>query len=302
MNDTVRADAESTTLADLIELRLSRRSALKALGAAAALSALGGVALRPGSARAAGGLGFSEIAKTNDETHHAAPGYDAAVLVRWGDPIVAGAPALDPKAVNAASQEKQFGYNCDFIGFMPLPLGSGASDHGLLCVNHEYTIAPLMFPGFAADAMATEQVEAELAAHGHSVVEVKKLDGRWQVVADGPHNRRLSMLSTAIGFSGPAAGHDRLKTKADPAGTTVIGLLNCCAGGTTPWGTVLIAEENFHQYFSGDPAKSAEASNHERLGIKGKPEYRWGKFVERFDVETEPNEPNRFSWVVELDP
>ncbi|HWA49898.1 MAG TPA: PhoX family phosphatase, partial [Dongiaceae bacterium] len=103
-------------------------------------------------------------------------------------------------------------------------------------------------------------------------------------------------------ITGPAAGHDRLKTSADATGTKVLGMINNCGGGSTPWGTVLTAEENFHQYFGGDPAGTAEEKNYKRYGIKGSPSYPWGKFVDRFDVTKELNEPNRFGWIVEINP
>ena len=86
-----------------------------------------------------------------------------------------------------------------------------------------------------------------------------------------------------------------------PTGTKVFGTLNNCAGGVTPWGTYVMAEENFHGYFGGElPADHPEAANYKRFGV---PEgtYDWGKFYDRFDVSKEPNEPNRFGWIVEID-
>ena len=96
-------------------------------------------------------------------------------------------------------------------------------------------------------------------------------------------------------------GHDRLKTKADPTGRRVHGTINNCAGGVTPWGTYIMAEENIHGYFMGAlPDGHPEAANYERMGI---PEgtYAWGRFHDRFDLSKEPNEANRFGWVVEVD-
>jgi len=103
-------------------------------------------------------------------------------------------------------------------------------------------------------------------------------------------------------ITGPAAGHDRMKTAADPAGRQVRGMINNCAGGVTPWGTWLSCEENFNGYFWGKLGEEhPEARNYKRYGI-GTPAYAWGKFYERFDLVKEPNEANRFGWVVEIDP
>jgi secreted PhoX family phosphatase len=150
--------------------------------------------------------------------------------------------------------------------------------------------------------MNKEQVEVDMAAHGLSVVEVKKSGGQWAVVADSRLNRRFATQSMAFHLSGPAAGHERLKTSADRTGTLVLGTLNNCAGGVTPWGTVLSAEENFNGYFQGDAAKTPEAANHRRYGVSPWQDSSWGWHFDRFHVEKEPNEPNRFGWVVEYDP
>ena len=64
------------------------------------------------------------------------------MLIRWGDPVLPGAPPFDPLKQTAAAQELQFGYNNDYLGFIPL----SGPDHGLLVVNHEYTNEELMFP------------------------------------------------------------------------------------------------------------------------------------------------------------
>lgn len=305
---------ETPALADVAEARFSRRAMLRGLfvsaAAVAGTGAISRFALMPGDAQAAAAapstLGFTELGKAITDDHRVAPGYTARVLLRWGDKVTADAPAFDPYNQSAAAQEKQFGYNNDFIGYMPLPAGSRNSDHGLLCVNHEYTDTPLMFPGLSAeaamDALTEEQAHVEMAAHGLSVVEVKKENGAWTVVEDSRYARRISFLSTEMELTGPVAGHDRVKTKADPTGYKVIGTLNNCAGGKTPWGTILTAEENFHQYFAGDPSGTPEAENHKRYGIRGKPRYAWARFHDRMDVEKEPNEPNRFGWLVEIDP
>ncbi len=164
----------------------------------------------------------------------------------------------------------------------------------------------MMFPGMDPKTMATaatrEMADIELAAIGGSILEIRKSGGSWRVVEGSRYARRITALDTALRISGPAAGHERLRTRADPTGTRVIGMLNNCAGGFTPWGTVLSAEENFNMYFAGDFNKTPEARNYKRYGFAARSRYAFARFYDRFDVEKEPNEPNRFGWVVEIDP
>ncbi|MGZ2425078.1 secreted PhoX family phosphatase [Rhizobium laguerreae] len=145
-----------------------------------------------------------------DDKHHIAEGYDAEILLRWGDAVLPGAPQFDPAKQTADAQNKQFGYNNDYVGFIPL---EGSSEHGLLVVNHEYTNPHLMFPGLVQvvdgkikqGALSKEQVDVEMAAHGGTIVEIRKTGGKWQVIADGKYNRRIT-ANTPMEITGPAAG------------------------------------------------------------------------------------------------
>ena len=294
----------SLTYSELVGAHLSRRQALLGMAGAVVTAAGSSIWSRVSRAAAVETLGFTELTKIYDQTHHVAPGYDANVLIRWGDPLVKGAE-FDPAAVTAEKQAQQFGYNCDFIGYMPLPAGSTNSEHGLLCVNNEYPDPHIMWPGLTEDDAAAkaseDQLRAMLAAWGHTVVEIKKENGAWTYVQDSQYNRRING-NTEMMLSGPAAGHTLLKTAADPTGTKVIGTGYNCAGGTTPWGTVLSCEEGLSDTFGGDPAKAANAELLARYGYDGSDAYGFARIEERRLLDKEPNEPNRFDWVVEIDP
>jgi len=304
------------TLAELVERRLSRRAALRGLGGAAAAATLADqlvAGAEPALAQVApvqGGpstLAFRELAQGMAQRDAVAEGYEIQMVIRWGDPVLPEAPAFDPARLTAEGQARQFGYNNDYLDYFPLPRGSRSSERGLLCVNHEYTNTNLMFAGIgegrAARGRTTrEQAAVEIEAHGMSVVEVRKEAGTWRAVAGGPLNRRITM-NTPMRLSGPAAGHPRLRTNADPTGTRVLGTLNNCAGGNTPWGTVITAEENFNGYFGGAAAETGpEAATYRRYGVAREATYAWGRHFERFNLDREPNEPNRFGWIVEFDP
>ena len=317
-DDVPLSPADRDTIGDIILRRFSRRDMMRGtLGVVAAAALFGPAALASRDARAetaADRFNFAEVAAGVDETHHVADGYQADILLRWGDPLFPDSPAFDPLNQSAAAQLKQFGYNNDYVAF--IPIGEN-SDRGILCVNHEYTNEEIMFPGIVRQDlicfpdMTAELVDIEMAAHGVTIVEIARRDGQWRPVIDSNYNRRISPATTEMSVDGPAAGHERLKTSADPSGARILGTLNNCAGGVTPWGTYLTAEENFHGYFWSDLCTTggkpptglggAQAKSYERYGVPGLWQA-WGKFHDRFNVDKEPNEPNRFGWIVEIDP
>ena len=305
-----RNASDNPTMGDIIATRFSRRDLMRgALAVTAISSTLGPLALAASKpARAATpSFGFAEVEAGVDANHHVAPGYQAEILIRWGDPVLPGAPGFDPMAQTAEKQRQQFGYNNDFLGYFPI---DGSSEHGLLTVHHEYTNEELMFAGMGGPQddketmfakMTKDLADVEMAAHGGSVIEVRKVDGRWQVVSDSKYARRIT-ADTPMEITGPAAGVDRMKTGADAGGTKVSGMLNQCAGGVTPWGTWLATEENFHGYFWGKvPEGDPQAAAYKRYGVPAN-WYNWGAYYDRFDVTKEPNEANRFGWIVEIDP
>lgn len=306
------------TFEEVLTRRLNRRDFFKTVGltvaAASAMNLLSGASSAQAAVEAAapqqtGGMPFKAIKPVIASSARpvVAEGHTQSVLLRWGDPIFKDAPAFDPKKLTAAAQEKQFGYNCDFVGVLPHPDDAKNPERGLLVVNHEYTNPELMFSKYKPEATTKEMVDVEIAAHGVSVVEIKREGGQWRAVLDSKYNRRITG-ATPIAVSGPAAGHALLKTSADATGAKVLGTLNNCAGGKTPWGTVLTAEENFDQYFANFGKLDAAApvtAYHKRGGEfygAARSERNWEKFYDRFDMSKEPNEAFRFGWVVEVDP
>jgi uncharacterized protein len=301
-DDTASNPSQNDTFESILQAYMSRRTLLK--GAAASLLLAYASPLRCSSAEV-GTPGFTPLTHSTADKLLVPEGYEYNVVIRWGDPLLADTPAFDPRGQQAATQAQQFGYNADFVGFLPLPEGSRNSDRGLLVVNHEYANPELMFADWdGKDESKTRQmVDIELSTMGLSVVEVQRdPKGGWRYVQNSPLNRRVT-AETRLVVGGPAAGHAWLKTSTDASGINVLGTLNNCAAGVTPWGTVLTAEENFQQYFSGALDTIADETIralHIRYGVRD--EAGWGRHYDRFDVTKEPHEPLRFGWVVEIDP
>jgi len=297
----------------------SRRNLLKGGMGLAALGFLGGSL---GACRSAvqseSLIGFKGIPTQLDpafDSVQVAPGYSARTFFSWGDAVMADAPEWNPDATDDwQAQLKQAGDNHDGMHFFPFP--ENPDSHGLLVMNHEYVNPPLHPNGmtFTDGKRPLDEVRKEQAAHGVSVIEVKKdAQGQWQRVMPSRYNRRISGM-TPMAVSGPLAGNDALKTASDPSGREIIGTLNNCSSGVTPWGTYLVCEENWHNYFvNHDAADLAKRVSHKRYGIEGKglsKLYGWETADARFNATPDPaqphgghvHEPNRFGWVVEVDP
>lgn len=297
-------------MSDLIAARISRRAVLGGGLAAAATFLMGGPAAAapkggpissPGTPSRGSLLGFATIPGDTTDEISVPPGYTARPFLPWGTPILAPYPEWAPDATNsAADQELQVGMGHDGMHFFPI---NGSSTNGLLVFNHEYTIDSQLFPDGTANWDAEKTAKSQ-AAHGVSVVEVQEVSpGTWEVVLGSRYNRRIT-TTTPMGVSGPAAGHDLLKTSYDSTGTALLGTANNCAMGVTPWGTYVTAEENANGYFRRTGAETPEqAAALDRYGYSpfgfG---YLWATTDARFDTGSEPNEPNRFHWLVEIDP
>ncbi len=252
-------------------------------------------------------LGFTALAPSLADELRVPPGYVAHVLLRWGDPVghTSGSPLFKPDASNsAAEQALQAGMHHDGMSYFPLAQSAGsadaagASDHGLLVLNHEYTDEALLHTHGGRD-WGAEQALKSMQAVGVSVIEVRRDGNQWQVLRPSRYARRIT-LTTPCRISGPAAAHTLMKTVQDPHGTTVLGTMMNCANGWTPWGTYLTCEENFQAYF-GTTGKWDATPMQQRYGI-AQASYPHFRLDARFDLSKTPNEANRFGWVVEIDP
>lgn len=294
------------TLEELALTRLSRRAFVKSgLLAGAALAWGRPVWAGPEESAESAGAPPSIAHDAGDEIVVPA-GYAWCVVIRWGDPVFADAPEFDPAAPTAAAQARQFGFNNDFLGFLPLPADAPDPGRGLLVANHEYTDPILMIPGWDAGSATREQLDLEMNARGLTVLELRRReDGGWEPVRAGALNRRITG-HTPIRIAGPAAGSALLCTGADPEGRTVRGTLSNCSGGQTPWGTILTCEENVDEHFSGrlpELSDARVAAWHRRYTTPDcELPHPPAELDPRFDLGHEPHEPFRFGWVVELDP
>ncbi|MEE4174894.1 MAG: PhoX family phosphatase, partial [Xanthomonadales bacterium] len=292
--------SDNTHFAEILERRLSRRELIGGTFTMAVAGMLGTGAVQAagrGAAPASAGqsapaaslspaLGFDPIPVTRADSTTLPEGYRAQVLCPWGTPITGSYPAYDGVNGNSGEeQEQQVGSHHD--GMHYFPMRDDPNGHGLLCINHEYVdqrVLHVKGPTLSNGVRPTDEVRKEIAAHGVSVVEVRKSKhtGEWEVVQGSRYNRRIT-AGTPIEIRGPVRRSDLVKTKYSRSGTMTRGTINNCAHGYTPWGTYLTCEENWAGYFKNDVQSSRISALFDRLGFDGE-NARQGDYTTRYDA------------------
>ncbi|EML9402504.1 TPA: PhoX family phosphatase [Klebsiella pneumoniae] len=246
-------------------------------------------------------LGFTSIPVSTADTVTVPEGYIARQFYRWGDAvgIKGNLPEFKFDASNTTDEQAaQAGMHHDGMAWFSLPQSKENPAHGLLALNHEYIDNGMLFKDGTAN-WDLDKARKGQNAMGISVIEVKKDNVGWQVARPSSFARRIT-VNTPMQLSGPARHQALMKTAADPQGEVVLGTMQNCANGKTPWGTYLTCEENWSDIFV---KKAPRNVLEKRYGISDSDEsYRWNEVDERFSVDKTPNEPNRFGWVVEIDP
>ena len=291
----------------VVERAISRRGFLGgvlAFGSGAAAMGTGLLSSTSAEAMAAGArFPFTPIGAQTDGTVHVPEGYTWDVLVRWGDPLVPGAAGYDvAEGGPVENSDLIFGENTDGMETFVY------QGRQLIAINHEYTNRKINLPAAQEGVPANAGDVLKLQnLQGIAVMEIVEGANGWSLVKDSPFNRRITH-NTPMKIVGPAAGHDLLKTEADPTGTESLGTMNNCGSGSTPWGTYLTCEENFNGYFGSTEAVQDQKpiqldEGYTRYGIG--PDgwgYDYHKWDARFDFSKNPNEPHRVGWIVEIDP
>ena len=293
--------AEQTEFAALSDKALSRRRFLGStagFGAAAFVTGAGVMAPVSSSRAQSAWLAFEPIAANSLDTVTVPKGFRWQVVASWGDPIWSkGVPFHHSTRGSGESQELALGDNNDGMALF------GVDGRSVLAVNHEYINRRIIYGNRQSKRPENaDDVRKGKAAHGVTVMEITQRGGEWSIVVDSVYNRRIT-ADTPMELTGPARGHDLLKTAVDPTGSRSLGTWSNCGSGRTPWGTYLACEENFNGYFSSSDEMYEPSVELARYGVGyidwG---YAWASTDERFDISKHPNEPNRAGYVVEIDP
>jgi secreted PhoX family phosphatase len=170
------------------------------------------------------------IAGTNPESPQlndvVADGYQRNVIIRWGDPVLANAPAFAPSQLTETAVARQFGWDGIIAGIVTPPQAEDGIARLVMVVTHPDVSARMVFPA------GVDQPRVAGKLQGVSVLNLTQRGGRW-VVADGGYQSRRITDGTLCTITGPAAS---------AIGQSVQGVLAPGIGCITPWNTVLLPE------------------------------------------------------------
>ena len=331
--------SDNEPFSSVLERRVSRRGVMRGGLGMAAVGMLGsfgltacsdddgdGVDLDDDDMAAAMALAFESVAGSKTDAVVVPAGYTAQVLIPWGTPINAAAPAYSADlAFTPEIQENSVGMHHDGMYHFALDDESASRDF-ILALNNEYIDQGALWAPQGGptgmddddDRRPADEARTEINAHGVTLVRVNRGDdGRWTLADDTSYNRRITS-ATPMRLSGPVASTDYVRTAWSSDGTRTRGTNNNCANGYTPWGTYLTCEENWPNVFVKDSDRYADD---DRIGIPtGRGRYGWetaagddserdGEFA-RFNAtptggsatEDYRNEPRTFGYIVEIDP
>ncbi len=230
---------------------------------------------------------------TTEDNLICAPGFSYQTLVHW-----------DEKLSNGVI----FGSHNDFLALFPF---AKKPNEFILWVNHEY-LNPVQIKHLDALKISKRKskgsqeakktplheinrdkkwiLEKEMPQVGGSLVHIQKQkNGTWNVIHGSSFNRRIDG-STQIPFA---------KKQLVMGRAYAMGTLGNCAGGVTPWKTVLSCEENYQDFYG-------ESKYTKSLDANGKPVYQKefvGSSKLAFDwYKHFNNPPEHYGWVVEIEP
>ena len=263
-----------SNLEELIHKKISRRDLLKKSGKATAFFTIGSILpeeffdlelFRRNKKNSSDNFFFKPVEASVEDSFILPEGFKYELIRTWGDRI---------------SDTELFGFNNDFVGYLPIDLlqGGNNSNDGLLVVNHEFP-SPLFINNYSDEDFKNgriktkEEVDNEKKSVGISVFRVKRENGEWKFINDEKYNRMIN-ADTQVKLCGKAAATYEMKSADNANGT-----LANCSGGFTPWGTFLSGEENFQDYFVSENVW----------------EYRWNDVIKDAVIE-------HYGWVVEVDP
>ena len=269
------------------------------------------------------------------------------VVLKWLDPLDGTNNAATPRFGANCDYVSFFGdgWNSDWqngvVGSAPQYNGSGTS--GWLWVNHEYisngipqeanaptgqhlTHARLLEDLGILTNDVTSNVWEQDALNEYDAQHKRQLGGSWTHIVQDPQTGEWSVDTAAQNRRYDSTGATQVRVTGLPIGPTsdfvdhtddghdneeavVSGIMGDCSGGTSPWGTILTAEENVQGYYGDfEPTWSSNQRFNEGNGFDSgsnvSPPYepsRSGRFGRISKVQGRHTR-DLYGYLVEIDP